>query len=1139
MTLHAGDNRESLRRLIDKGVRVHAVVTDPPYGLVSVQKRFGKEGSAPARTEKNDGSFARLSGGFMGKCFHPSTEIMTDHGWRLVAEIVPGDKVATLNPTTRELEWQAVEQTHAYPFDGDLVHVKHRSAEQMITPNHRIVVSHDGGVNLELIEPGQTRAHFHMLAQAKPVTGIRDLLITIASEREYGRDREIVWDNVPFNAKAFFRFFGLWLGDGYTVTRTDDHPANDFFGFAVKKVRKVDAIRRALIDLKINFTETPSTEGRITHFYCYNFALLGFLKKLGKASEKHIPTWMFEYDAALLEELYNGLMDTDGCRQGKGQEVYYTISARLAGDFQRLCLHTGRSAISVFKPGGEKVTINGRESVSSDSWTLCVLQPGKWMYGERGTTNSNVIFKSAYAGYVYCVGVPKHHIIYTRYNGKPVWSGNSWDASGIERDPEFWKLVYEILLPGGYVFAFSGSRTGHWQACAMELAGFIMHPMHGWVFGCMDTETECLTRRGWLSYTNLLPTDEVLQWDSVTDTLSWVIPEHIHEYDFDGKMVQIRNRHTHQVLTPNHRVYAKVRRHSRHPKPKSYEVVEAREVHQRPSNWQVNLPMASHLEGSTVVDPAYAYLVGWWLTDAWPHKDANACCFSQSKPATLAKLRTALEGLGASEYVKAAKRDTHNDEHTFYLAGPMADRLRAEFPERLLEWEVLSWSVDARRALYEGLMDGDGSRNKTGQIAEAFWSQKQERRDVFLALALSVGIRCYEDPVKGVVYVNPKTRTTQVQYKHRADLLPYEGKVWCLTVPTGAFVVRRSGRPFITGNSGFPKAHAADKAIDKMLGVEGGFVPDGAPLKRMIPGADQNKQGWEKNNGREYQPGQYVPGSPEAEEWDGWAYGTQAQKPALEPIYLGQKPFSTKTGAENLLKYGVGAVNIDGCRVPGIKDVPASPRRAAQHETYGDLSNDPGTGSGWDPNTGRHPSNLILDGSDDVVAMFPAKAGAAAPVRGSEPSDAIKNTYNARERVPGAFHGNSGSAARFFHHFPPDTDPLFYHPKAGKGDRAGSKHPTVKPIALMQYLIRHITPPGGTVLDPFAGSGTTAEAARREGFDCILMEAESEYVEFLCERFGLPAKSLPKPTRKLAADLMELLGGATKAKYSLDLDDIL
>ena len=75
--------------------------------------------------------------------------------------------------------------------------------------------------------------------------------------------------------------------------------------------------------------------------------------------------------------------------------------------------------------------------------------------------------------------------------------GKVWDASGIERDPEFWRLIWEILLPGGYVFAFSGSRTGHWQACAMEQAGFIMHPMHGWVFGSGFPKAHAAGVGGW------------------------------------------------------------------------------------------------------------------------------------------------------------------------------------------------------------------------------------------------------------------------------------------------------------------------------------------------------------------------------------------------------------------------------------------------------------------------------------------------------------------------------------------------------------------------------------------------------------------------------------------------------------------
>ena len=335
--------------------------------------------------------------------------------------------------------------------------------------------------------------------------------------------------------------------------------------------------------------------------------------------------------------------------------------------------------------------------------------------------------------------------------------------------------------------------------------------------------------------------------------------------------------------------------------------------------------------------------------------------------------------------------------------------------------------------------------------------------------------------------------------------------------------------------SGFPKAHAADKAIDKALGVQGGFVAEGDPVKRMIPGADQHRNtSWIKDNGREYQPGQYVPGSPEAAEWEGWAYGTQAQKPALEPIYLGQKPFDAKTGATNLLKHGVGAVNIDGCRVGDfVNTTPGGMDRVnkSNAEVHG-----------YRPNTyekgrevtsgkmGRHPANLLLDGSPEVTAMFPANAGASAPVRGTEPSGVTKEIYGKfNGRVPGSFFADSGSAARFFHQFPLDTQPLIYNGKAAKADRGGSNHPTVKPIALLRYLIRHITPPGGTVLDMFAGSGTTAEAARLEGFNCILMEAEPEYVEFLRKRFGIAGENM----------FEDLLGSSTGGGPLNDFEDLL
>ena len=766
--------------------------------------------------------------------------------------------------------------------------------------------------------------------------------------------------------------------------------------------------------------------------------------------------------------------------------------------------------------------------------------------------------------------------------------GKAWDASGIERDPAFWAEIYRVLKPGAFMFAFSGARTGHWQACAMETAGFIMHPMHAWIYGCMDPETECLTRRGWSKYWEIAAEDEVLQWDAATGALTWTRPKAIHEYPFEGEMVVIENRNTRQILTPNHRVYAKVQRHARHPKPCAYEVVEASDLDLRSISWNVDLPLAGDLRDGEPVDPAYAYLVGWWLTDAWPHRDANACCFSQSKPETLAKLRKALARYGASEYVRAAKKATHRDEHSFYLTGPMADRLRTEFPDRALPWGVLGWARPARAALYRGLMDGDGSQ-PASSYAHTFWSKDQERRDVFMAIALSLEMRCHEDAAKGAIYVNTMRDTTQIQDRHRSARIPHTGMVWCLTVPTGAFVVRRDGKPFITGNSGFPKGHDASKAIDRHLGTSDlrEVVGTRYEARRFAPGATVVQEGGyrkrevEDGNEQTFAATDEIGGSPEARQWDGWKYGTQTQKPAMEPIFLGQKPYDGKP-VESILKWGVGAFNIDGCRVPGGKNVPASVSRGTggtslEGSVDGSLRRETGTESGHNPDIGRHPANVLHDNSAEVIALFPDSKGQQAAASTDTTTRKTQNVYGAMTHGSGGQkpRGDSGSAARFFNSFPADEwcldcgqhpaiEPCpeleredliaernaeidyrghsdidipvaFYHSKAGKVDRAGSRHPTVKPIGLLRHLIRHICPPGGTVLDPFAGSGTTAEAARLEGMSCVLMEAEPEYLAFLRNRFGAPASD---PVSDFD-DLDDLLGSPLASSDHLDINDLL
>lgn len=273
--------------------------------------------------------------------------------------------------------------------------------------------------------------------------------------------------------------------------------------------------------------------------------------------------------------------------------------------------------------------------------------------------------------------------------------------------------------------------------------------------------------------------------------------------------------------------------------------------------------------------------------------------------------------------------------------------------------------------------------------------------------------------------------------------------------------------------SGFPKSLDVSKAIDKATGAKRKLTRAGT-VQRDGYGGD-----WDTGSSSSTRPRFDTPATDAARQWQGW--GT-ALKPAHEPIVVARKPL-VGTVAANVLAHGTGALNIDGCRVAGVVTTNPQRRGAGNISTDGRAGQDD-TGLDRVSDTGRWPANLIHDGSEEVVALFPAQAGAAAPVKGTEASSASEGRVTGeRDRVPGAFHADKGSAARFF-----------YCAKASKSDRSpDNNHPTVKPTELMRYLCRLVTPPGGLVLDPFAGSGSTGKAALLEGFRFIGCELSPDY----------------------------------------------
>ena len=308
---------------------------------------------------------------------------------------------------------------------------------------------------------------------------------------------------------------------------------------------------------------------------------------------------------------------------------------------------------------------------------------------------------------------------------------------------------------------------------------------------------------------------------------------------------------------------------------------------------------------------------------------------------------------------------------------------------------------------------------------------------------------------------------------------------------------------------GFPKGQNIGKAIDRRAGAnrEKGNLKfkGGTQLGIMDDDAWVPKDVYES-----------FPVTPLAQQWEGW---NTTLKPAVEPIVMAMKPLDG-TFAQNAEKWGVAGLWIDGGRIPTGDDLNGGAYAARGTERYDGYENwrfkREGDAGEFVQPQGRHPANLIHDGSPEVLACFPDSKGQQGDVRGTEPSrtgDENTNCYGEYGRVPSPKRNDSGSAARFFYCAKSaksernlGCDHLYWR-KDGKlftlisqseydslpkpARRQGNIHPTVKPIALIRYLCRLTrTPTGGAVLDPFMGSGSTGVAAIEEGRDFIGFDSD-------------------------------------------------
>lgn len=717
--------------------------------------------------------------------------------------------------------------------------------------------------------------------------------------------------------------------------------------------------------------------------------------------------------------------------------------------------------------------------------------------------------------------------------------GKIWDAS--PPSPSQWREHLRVLKPGGYAAICAGNKKPDLIGLSLRLAGFEIHETVLWVYGCLSEDTEVLTAKGWVRYHSAIAEDILLCYDISNNTFQWEKPTCVHAYEYDDTAYRIQGDNTDQLVSKNHRCI--VEREG---------ALSFKYAENLPREQKVCVPILEDMRGllealcvpqlSTDETQEILPLVPDPSSTPTTQKE-DECSTDRHGQAGLPGVRKAIlesaclgekgqdqllqpsmqwksqgQRLGetctqrSSCMVGCGRGELPQEDDRGGQSGLEGRNHTAESKRRLQGMENQVYALSAAILLNgpEGrLRDGvsfTGS-SRVRAVPEkdrSSSSQEPQSRGQPLGEPGSVRKQSGSQTVRASRFTT--TDLAQVIETH------YKGLMWCPSVTSGAFVARRNGQTFITGNSGFPKSYNISKALDKLAGVEREVV--GRSARHVSCKPSQRTEGlcgsttFQETEGM----GAFItaPATDEAKLADG--YGT-ALKPATEIIYIARKPLKEKTYAKQFLANRCGGLHIGACRIGTSKNVPASVSRTAGNSLSGSLDGslrrETGNEGGHNPNIGRWPANLILD--EEAGRLLGQQSGV---ISSGKPTQGKEN-----RSLKGV--GDTGTAARFF-----------YCAKSSRKERTlGAEglpiHPTSKPINLMRWLVRLVTPPveNPVIYDPFCGGGTTGCAAMLEGCRFIGVEMDGEYIKTIEARLKYWEEVSHEKTRRTCSSEFSKMQG--------------
>ncbi len=521
--------------------------------------------------------------------------------------------------------------------------------------------------------------------------------------------------------------------------------------------------------------------------------------------------------------------------------------------------------------------------------------------------------------------------------------GKDWDhgVPGIE----FWTRIMHVCKPGAMLLAFGGTRTYHRLTCAIEDAGWEIRDCLMWLYGCLSEDTEVSTRDGWERY-NTANEKAILTYDVQADVYAWETPQRWSTYRVESDTAyRIQSDSTDQIVSRNHRCLVE--------RSGGLEFVAAEECLSMESVPTLPNDFYQLLQAqAAVLQPSVQRLLPRTrLGQAWAQRGSGSY--------------TRRKSIGYSEDDGFKQSSMEGWLDLFQAEGQVCQSV---YQIRSMSAEVC---VDGSEGwLCDGTSFNSGEENWEATDQERMCSSFQPRRNRQQA----------EEPLAVCLECRPQATRTRPSYRTTlATITPikYTGLIFCPTVSTGAFVARRNGKVFVTGNSGFPKSHDISKAIDKAAAAEREVVGKNPTYRKdQIDAASWTLQ---RN------PDITAPATFAAKTWEG--YGT-ALKPAWEPIVIAMKPFDG-TFAENAIEHGVAGINVDGGRIElGTNEdlekleARSGGKRGFSKTGYVGGEKDNPLPSGCDLSKGRWPANLILQHHAECVQVGTRKVkGAGDPNR--------------------------------------------------------------------------------------------------------------------------------------------------------------